>query len=277
MMQEASSKGVFKGCLVGEAGIEVSHLQFAYDSLFLGESSMQNCLNLMALLDNFGKASGLQLNLLKTRLFGIGVSAAEITRMAFRIHCASDTIPFLYLGLPVGDNMKQVASWKKVVEKVNRQLSLWKQRTLSIGGRMTLIKYIFNSLPLYSFSIFRATETTLKNLESLLTKFFWGSTGYSRKLIWAKASRLHGAFSERGLNVRSLKNKNLALLCKWIWRFRIEEDALWVQIVKAIHGEDGGLLSQRVSNPRGPCAAILKASQEVLVEAERLASGETRG
>lgn len=69
--------------------------------------------------------------------------------------------------------MKRVASWKTVEEKVNHKLICWKQKSLSIGGRLTLIKSVLNSLPLYSFSIFRATETTLQTLEVFHTKFFW--------------------------------------------------------------------------------------------------------
>lgn len=36
MMQEASNKGLFKGCSIGSLKMELTHLQFADDSLFLG-------------------------------------------------------------------------------------------------------------------------------------------------------------------------------------------------------------------------------------------------
>lgn len=65
MMLEACNKEVFTGCRVGTTGIEVSHLQFADDSLFLGDWSSTNALNLMMLIDNFGKASGVNINLHK--------------------------------------------------------------------------------------------------------------------------------------------------------------------------------------------------------------------
>lgn len=94
--------------------VEVSHLQFADDSLFLGDWSSRNAQNLMILLDNFGNASGLKLNLQKSHLFEIGVFTAKINRLAPRIYCASATIPFTYLGLPIGANKKRVASWKVV-------------------------------------------------------------------------------------------------------------------------------------------------------------------
>lgn len=50
--------------------------------------------------------------------------------------------------------MKRVASWRVVEEKVKRKLNLWKQRSLSIRGRLTLIKSVLNSLsPLFLFLV----------------------------------------------------------------------------------------------------------------------------
>lgn len=40
-----------------------------------------------------------------------------------------------------------------------------------------------------------------------------------------------------GLGFGGLKNKNLALLRRWGWRFFNEENSLRVQLVKSIHGK----------------------------------------
>ncbi|GJZ05891.1 reverse transcriptase domain, reverse transcriptase zinc-binding domain protein [Tanacetum coccineum] len=45
----------------------------------------------------------------------------------------------------------------------------------------------------------------------------------------------------RGLNVGSLRAKNLPLLGKWWWRFRKEGGCLWVRVIKSIHGDSGEL------------------------------------
>lgn len=107
--------------------------------LFVGDWLIYNAVNLMSMLHNFGKASGLQINLQKSRLFVVGVSDDEMNRLADRIHVSTVSLPFVYLGLPIGANMKRVASWKGVEEKITHKLSPWKQKTLSIGGRLTLI------------------------------------------------------------------------------------------------------------------------------------------
>ncbi|GKG23738.1 hypothetical protein Tco_0391774, partial [Tanacetum coccineum] len=35
-------------------------------------------------------------------------------------------IPFNYLGLPIGSNMKSIASWKTLVDRFHMRLSSWK-------------------------------------------------------------------------------------------------------------------------------------------------------
>ncbi|XP_071715063.1 uncharacterized protein [Rutidosis leptorrhynchoides] len=56
-------------------------------------------------------------------------------------------------------------------------------------------------------------------------------------------------YGEGGLNIGSLREKNLALLGKWFWRAKTEHDSLWVSVIKSIHGANGLLPP---SGPRGP-------------------------
>ena len=61
----------------------------------------------------------------------------------------------------------------------------------------------------------------------------------------------------RGLNIGSLRAKNLALLSKWFWRYKVEDmESLWGKVIRSIHGADGGMgwetgSSSRVGRARG--------------------------
>ena len=46
---------------------------------------------------------------------------------------------------------------------------------------------------------------------------------------------------------------NISLIAKWIWRFKEEENSMWVNIIKSIHGEDGGMNELEVKKMH-PCA-----------------------
>lgn len=98
MMEEAIEKGVFQGCKVGNDLIELSHLQFTDDTLFFGNWSWSNAKNLLQLLSCFGEASGLHINLQKSKILGVSVIDAEVVRLASACRCSVGTLPFSYLG-----------------------------------------------------------------------------------------------------------------------------------------------------------------------------------
>ncbi|GKB24357.1 putative RNA-directed DNA polymerase, eukaryota, reverse transcriptase zinc-binding domain protein [Tanacetum coccineum] len=143
-------------------------------------------------------------------------------------------------GLIRGCNMSLTANWKPLIDKFKGKLSTWKAIMLSFGGRLTLIKSILGSLGIYYLSIFKAPKMVLKSLENMRAAFFWGGTIHSRKLAWVKWQNIVASFKKGGLNIRRLKAFNLALLQKWRWRIFSNSSALWVNVIKALHGSDGG-------------------------------------
>lgn len=117
----------------------------------MGDWNAKNVTNLLSMLSCFQKASGLKVNLLKSKLIWVGVDGNKVEEWAGMVGCGVESLPFTYLGLPVGCNMNRCASWKPVIEKFNNRLRIWKARMTSFGGRLTLIKSVLGSLPLYFF------------------------------------------------------------------------------------------------------------------------------
>lgn len=162
-MEEAMISGIFKGVRIGDGQdvcnhVTISHLQFVDDTIFFGDWSEDNVVGLLSILKCFEMASGLKVNLKKSKLLGLGVEESVVRVWADLIGCGVDLLPFKYLGLPVGCVMNRYASWNSVLDKFNCRLSSWKSRMISFGGRLTLVKSVLGSLPLYFFSLFRAPE-----------------------------------------------------------------------------------------------------------------------
>lgn len=156
VMKEVRESGSFKGVKLGDGSEMVSHLQFADDTIFFGEWSENNVVNLISLLKCFQLASGLKVNMRKSKLLGIGVDEEEVKLWADVIGCGVESVPFKYLGLSVGCSMKRSVAWNSVLDKFQRRLSDWKARMISQGGRLTLVKSVLGSLPLYFLSLYRA-------------------------------------------------------------------------------------------------------------------------
>ncbi|GJX68068.1 RNA-directed DNA polymerase, eukaryota, reverse transcriptase zinc-binding domain protein, partial [Tanacetum coccineum] len=61
----------------------------------------------------------------------------------------------------VGDLMTRIKSWEEIINKLYRRLSKWKLKTLSIGGRLTLLKSVLGSMPRYYMLVFKAPAQTI--------------------------------------------------------------------------------------------------------------------
>ncbi|GKC21613.1 RNA-directed DNA polymerase, eukaryota, reverse transcriptase zinc-binding domain protein, partial [Tanacetum coccineum] len=174
--------------------------------------------NIIRILNVFYIASGLKINIHKSNVFGVGVSGSEIVSMAACTGCEAGSLPFSYLD----------------------RLSRWKANMLFIGGRMTLIKFVLGSPGIYYLSIFKAPESVVNSLESMRAAFFSGSSENTKKLAWVKWLNILASLDKGGLGIRSLSVFNKALLLKWRWRLLENPSALWVHVIKAIHGEEAG-------------------------------------
>ncbi|GJV82638.1 hypothetical protein Tco_1522536, partial [Tanacetum coccineum] len=76
------------------------------------------------------------------KIMGVNVEDAKVKIAANKLGCLVLKTPFTYLGTKVGENMHRKHAWNEVVEKVLSRLSRWKLKTLSIGGRFTLLKVV---------------------------------------------------------------------------------------------------------------------------------------
>lgn len=190
----------------------MSHLFYADDVIFVGEWNDKNIQTLLNVLKCFYLASGLKINLHKSKLMGIGVNTSTIESVAKLIGCAILHSPFNYLGVKVGCNMNRINSWDEVISKVSSRLSKWKLKSLSIGGRLTLLKSVLTSIPLYYMSIFKVPFGVLQKLESVIKNFFNGTEGSARKSSWFNWNKGLASKKNGGLGVSSFFAHNRALL-----------------------------------------------------------------
>ncbi|GJX06281.1 putative RNA-directed DNA polymerase, eukaryota, reverse transcriptase zinc-binding domain protein, partial [Tanacetum coccineum] len=129
-------RGVFKGVKIGRNNVVVSHLQYADDTIFFGEWNKENAKALMCILKCFEEVSGLRVNYNKSKLYGVGVNDVDLRDMARWMGCGVGEFPFMYLGLPIGENMRRVGAWNTVVEKFKNRLADWKAKSMSFGGSL---------------------------------------------------------------------------------------------------------------------------------------------
>ncbi|KAJ0752186.1 hypothetical protein HanPI659440_Chr09g0321451 [Helianthus annuus] len=144
-------------------------------------------------------------------------------------------MPFMYLGVPIGANMKRAKLWKPVVYRVNARLSKWKARHLSFAGWLTLAKSVLESIPAYYLSLFLAPNCIINKIDKIRRDFIWVILDTKKKLRWVRWESMMRSKKSGGLGVGRLKDFNLAMLTKWWWRFKADPNQLWSKVIGSIH------------------------------------------
>ncbi|GAU40270.1 hypothetical protein TSUD_60610 [Trifolium subterraneum] len=205
LMRTAVERNLFHGFRVGQEVVVISHLQYANDTLCIGEASIQNIWTLKAILRGFASGEGV--------------------------------VPFGYLGLPVGANPRSRLTWEPLLDNLRRRLLVWENKFVSLGGRIVLLNSVLNSIPIFYLSFLKMSVKVWKKIVRLQREFLWGGGRGVRKINWVKWNIICQPKSTGGLGVRDVRVVILSLLTKGKWRLLISDQTLWKQVLVGRYGD----------------------------------------
>ncbi|GJY95555.1 RNA-directed DNA polymerase, eukaryota, reverse transcriptase zinc-binding domain protein [Tanacetum coccineum] len=160
--------------------------------------------------------------------------------------------------------MSRCHNWEAIVKKFSSKLSLWKERLLSVGCRISLIKSVLGNLPTYFMSLYLMPASIRSKLESLRNNFFNGSELGERKMVWVSWKTFLASKESGGLGIRSIYVLNVGLLFKWIWRFLHNHSDIWVRVIKGIYGRTGGIFDEHIHrSSQSPWSGILSMVKSI--------------
>ncbi|RHN54844.1 putative RNA-directed DNA polymerase [Medicago truncatula] len=193
LMRNAVNSNSFKGFDLRSNGLVVSHLQYADDTLCIGEASVDNLWTLKALLRGFEMASGLRVNFAKSCLIGVNVGREFMDAACNFMNCREGALPFKYLGLPVGANPRRLSTWEPLLDCLNIRLNSWGNKYVSLGGRVVLLNAVLNAIPIFYLSFFKLPVKVWKKVVSIQRQFLWGGVkGGNKGLVVNLIDSLEG-------------------------------------------------------------------------------------
>ena len=120
--------------------------------------------------------------------------------------------------------MNRICYWNPVIETIQSRLSSWKAKTLSMGGRLTLVKSVLASLPIYYLSLYKAPVKVLEEIKKIMKNFLWTSSNDIKKIHWVSWGVVSTSKKDGGLGISKMVDVNMALMAKWAWRFMVEKE-----------------------------------------------------
>ncbi|GKA24065.1 kinase-like domain, beta-lactamase/transpeptidase-like protein [Tanacetum coccineum] len=141
----------------------------------------------------FEKVSGLRVNYNKSKLYGVGVSDAELSDMARWMKFGMGEIPFTYLGLPIGDNMSRVSAWNSVLEKFKSRIAYERRERVAEKKRILVDETFGNgkakglgNLRKWRWTIHESGDFTVKELTKVVEDYILDVDNGGDATIWNK-------------------------------------------------------------------------------------------
>uniref|UniRef100_A0A803Q8N8 Patatin n=1 Tax=Cannabis sativa TaxID=3483 RepID=A0A803Q8N8_CANSA len=202
VLQDFQNQNLLSGIAISRQAPSITHLLFADDSFLFCTANRQSCENLHHALSLYSKASGLPQCL----------SRVKYPAFAF------------------------------LKDKVANIIHSWNHKWFSRAGKETLIKAILQAIPSYAMACYRIPTKICKEIESLISKFWWGSSVESPKVHWKSWSSVCQSKFVGGLGFRSLTPFNQAMLAKQAWRIFQHPHSLLSKVLKARYFPNSSIL-----------------------------------
>jgi hypothetical protein len=157
---------------------------------------------LTTLLRKYEESSGQRLNNNKTDIFFSKNTSMVDREKIVEIAGIPATQRYdSYLGLPALVGRSRVAAFRSIKERIWKKLQDWKVKFLSQAGKEVLLKAVIQAIPTYSMSVFMLPRSLCLEINSLMSKFWWGHQDKTR-VHWMSWKRLGESKANGGLGFR---------------------------------------------------------------------------
>lgn len=130
------------------------------------------------------------------------------------------------MGLPALIGRSRVSAFIDIKGKIWDRINGWKAKFLSQTGKEILLKEVVQSIPTKTMSVFQLPKSLYNNINSMMSRFWWGHKENERKVAWMSWERMGRSKDSGGLGYWDLECFNMALLAKQGWRILQNPDSL---------------------------------------------------
>ena len=203
--------------------IQVAQLADDTTVFLKNEQAVKNCLHVIK---EFGKVTGLKLNMEKTEGLWLGRGKNRGDNFA-DINWKNEVVKAL--GVHFGFNKKEIEekNWRSKVENVKKILNKWKYRDLSMQGRILIVKTLALSQIVYLVSSICIPKWAINEINKELYSFVWK---YTRDKICRKV--LINDLNKGGMKMLDLKSFCTAAKAVWCQRLYKSKNETWTILPK---------------------------------------------
>ena len=210
---------------------EVKQVMYADDmTIFVrNEDSIKN---VVLLLENFRKISGLKVNNEKTKIMLLGSLQGKCYNLNFGYKV--DFVRILGVIFSLDVEIKEKLNYKEILSKIKRLLNWWKQRDLTLMGKIQLLKLFIYSKFIYVASLTPVPKWVYDELDQLTFQFLWRGRNKIKK------NTMYLDYQAGGLKMMNFELLIKAQRVMWVKRLLEDKDMKWKQYFQYATNNLGG-------------------------------------
>ena len=242
-----------KGVTVTKNMPNITHQQYADDTILPGESSLKEASKLRSIIDNYMKASGQRVNKDKSEIFFLFTEEKVENQICQIMGYKKSSFPCKYLGIDLETKANSRKIWHSTLEKMENRIDNWKDKWLTKAGKSIKIKSVLSAIPTYPLSCLPLPKQSFHKFETKLKDFLWKDNSESNKLALIKWDKICKPKKLGGLGIKNLRWQNEALGAKLVWRLYSERDQKWAKILynKYLNADDPISIFRIKNLPKG--------------------------
>ena len=229
LVNKAYSNGSIQAPIPIRAGYPI--VQYADDTIIVLPATVNDLKEFRKILDLYASFTGLRINFHKSSMIPLNVPADEVAVLASYLGCTIGSMPFTYLGLPMGTTKPAVKDFSPLIDRVERRLSATAS-FLSYGDRLVIVNSVLSSLPTYYMLTLKIPVGVIEVLDRARRHCLWRKKDKDRSHSLAAWHMICKPKRIGGLGIIDLKIQNAALLLKHLHKFFNNDTTPWVQLIR---------------------------------------------
>ncbi|XP_026459760.1 uncharacterized protein LOC113360468 [Papaver somniferum] len=176
--------------------------------------------NLLSLFGKYQVASGKTVCHQKSKVYYGGGSLSRCRTITKLLGMEVTTFPDRYLGVQIMPGAVRYRHISNVIDKIKKQLYVWKGKLLSFQDRVVLINSVIASYAIHNMAVYKWPKKFIQQAERVIRNFRWsGDAEFARKFV-VGYPKVFCPLKEGGLGIISMDVTNNALLMKFWWSIR---------------------------------------------------------
>jgi len=238
IVNKAHSQGIFSLPIPCSASNDFPIIQYADDTIMVMKALERELFCLKGILEGFSQSTGLRVNYQKSCLVPLNLSQEKASSLARVFGCQLGSLPFTYLGLPLGTTKPRINDFAPLMNQMERRLTAT-ATFLGLAGKVELTKSVFSALPTYTMCTLKIPLGAVENMDRARRDCLWRGTNVNdRKKPLVAWKKVHRPKAKGGLGVINLRSQNTALLLKHLDKFYNKRDIPWVKLIWSTYYAD---------------------------------------